>query len=79
MTWADMEIPVDAYDEISEPPRLPVVPDIEMPEPQAPRPPLLRHVRELLTNPPAVRWLIRGIIEADTLAMLYGQPGAGKS
>ncbi|MDD2746369.1 MAG: AAA family ATPase [Acidithiobacillus ferrooxidans] len=44
-----------------------------------PRPPLLRHVRDLLTNPPAVRWLIRGIIEADTLALLYGQPGAGKS
>lgn len=48
-------------------------------QPEAPRPPLLRHVRELLTNPPAVRWLIRGIIEADTLALLYGQPGAGKS
>lgn len=50
-----------------------------LPEPQPARPPLLRHVRELLTNPPAVRWLIRGIIEADTLALLYGQPGAGKS
>jgi len=51
----------------------------ELPEPQPARPPLLRHVRELVTNPPAVRWLIRGIIEADTLAMLYGQPAAGKS
>jgi len=50
-----------------------------LPEPEPVRPPLLRHVRELLTNPPAVRWLIRGIIEANTLAMLYGQPGAGKS
>ena len=65
-------------------PRLSVVPtagagDEPLPEPEAPRPPLLRHVRELLTNPPAVRWLIRGIIEADTLAMIYGQPGAGKS
>ncbi|MBU2835194.1 MULTISPECIES: AAA family ATPase [Acidithiobacillus] len=50
-----------------------------LPEPQPPRPPLLRHVRELLTNPPAVRWLIRDIVEADTLALLYGQPGAGKS
>ena len=66
-------------------PRLSVVPaagpsaDAALPEPEAPRPPLLRHVRELLTNPPAVRWLIRGIIEADTLALLYGQPGAGKS
>lgn len=53
--------------------------EVELPEPEAPRPPLLRHVRELLTNPPAVRWLIRGIIEAGTLALLYGQPGAGKS
>ena len=51
----------------------------ELPEPQPVRPPLLRHVRELLTNPPSVRWLIHGILEADTLAMLYGQPGAGKS
>jgi hypothetical protein len=80
-----MEIPVDAYDEISEPARLSVVPvpaagaDDVLPEPEHARPPLLRHVRELLTNPPAVRWLIRGIIEADTLGMIYGQPGAGKS
>ena len=71
-------------DEFEQPaPRLSVVPsagaDAALPEPEAPRPPLLRHVRELLTNPPAVRWLIRGIIEADTLALLYGQPGAGKS
>ena len=51
----------------------------DLPDPQPARPPLLRHVRELLTNPPAVRWLIRGIIEADTLGMIYGQPGAGKS
>lgn len=29
------------------------------------KPPLLRHVRDLLTNPPAVRWLVRGVIEAD--------------
>ena len=85
MSWADMEIPVDAYDEISEPARLSVVPvpaagaDDVLPEPEHARPPLLRHVRELLTNPPAVRWLIRGIIEADTLGMIYGQPGAGKS
>ncbi len=50
-----------------------------LPEPVAARPPLLRHVRELLTNPPAVRWLVRDILEADTLAMIYGQPGAGKS
>ena len=63
-------------------PRLSIVPagaGDALPEPQPARPPLLRHVRELLTNPPAVRWLIRGIIEADTLALLYGQPGAGKS
>ena len=67
-------------------PRLSVLPAVgpsagadDLMEPEAPRPPLLRHVRELLTNPPAVRWLIRGIIEADTLALLYGQPGAGKS
>lgn len=53
--------------------------DDELPKAEPPRPPLLRHVRELLTNPPAVRWLIRDIVEADTLALLYGQPGAGKS
>ncbi|CDQ11940.1 protein of unknown function [Acidithiobacillus ferrivorans] len=51
----------------------------EMPEPQPPRPPLLRHVRELLTNPPAVRWLIRDIIEQDTLSLIYGPSGHGKS
>jgi len=51
----------------------------DLPTPEPVRPPLLRHVRDLLTNPPAVRWLIRGIIEANTLGMLYGQPGAGKS
>ncbi len=84
MSWADESPPLDTYDDeqpaatVSRPAAGPA-PDIEMPEPQAPRPPLLRHVRELLTNPPAVRWLIRGIIEADTLALLYGQPGAGKS
>ena len=88
MSWADESPPLDAYaDDFEQPaPRLSVVPASgpvaggdDLPEPEAPRPPLLRHVRELLTNPPAVRWLIRGIIEADTLAMLYGQPGAGKS
>ncbi|MFA6182149.1 AAA family ATPase [Acidithiobacillus sp.] len=85
MSWADESPPLDAYDELVEQPRLSVVPAgpsagaDDLPEPEAPRPPLLRHVRELLTNPPAVRWLIRGIIEADTLALLYGQPGAGKS
>jgi len=52
---------------------------LPLPEPVAARPPLLRHVRELLANPPAVRWLVRDILEADTLAMIYGQPGSGKS
>ncbi|OFA16437.1 hypothetical protein A4U49_07370 [Acidithiobacillus ferrivorans] len=87
LTEPDDLPPLDAYDELVEQPtpRLSVVPAgpsagaDELPEPQPARPPLLRHVRELLTNPPAVRWLIRGIIEADTLALLYGQPGAGKS
>ncbi|QFX95208.1 AAA family ATPase [Acidithiobacillus thiooxidans] len=88
LTEPDDLPPLDAYDELVEQPtpRLSVVPAAgpsagadELPEPQPARPPLLRHVRDLLTNPPAVRWLIRGIVEADTLAMLYGQPGAGKS
>ena len=81
LTEPDDLPPLDAYAEFE--PRTSVVPAAgagdALPEPQPARPPLLRHVRELLTNPPAVRWLIRGIIEADTLALLYGQPGAGKS
>ena len=63
-------------------PRLSIVPAgviDELPEPQPARPPLLRHVRELLTNPPAVRWLIRGIIEQDSLTVIYGPSGQGKS
>ncbi|MGE4531628.1 MAG: AAA family ATPase, partial [Acidithiobacillus sp.] len=90
MSWADELPPLALYDEYVEfelpAPRPSTASDMALPagvdglpEPEAPRPPLLRHVRELLTNPPAVRWLVHGIIEADTLALLYGQPGAGKS
>lgn len=60
LTEPDDLPPLDAYDEFSESPRLSVVPasgpaagaEAALPEPEAPRPPLLRHVRELLTNPP---------------------------
>ena len=50
-----------------------------LPEPLPARPPLLRHVRELLANPPAARWLLRGIIETDSLTVIYGPSGQGKS
>lgn len=50
-----------------------------LPEPRPVRPPLLRPVREILDHPPAVRWLIQGIVESDSLAMLYGPPASGKS
>ncbi|MCR2831232.1 helicase RepA family protein [Acidithiobacillus ferrooxidans] len=87
LTEPDDLPPLDAYDELVEQPtpRLSVVPAgpsagaDELPEPQPARPPLLRHVRDLLTNPPAVRWLIRGIVEQDSLTVIYGPSGQGKS
>ncbi len=48
-------------------------------EPVPPRPPLLRHVKELLANPAPLRWLIHGLVEDGTLSMLFGPPAAGKS
>jgi len=50
-----------------------------LPKPRPARPPLLRPVREILDHPPAVRWLIRGIVESDSLVMFYGPPASGKS
>ncbi len=48
-------------------------------EPVPPRPPLLRHVKELLANPAPLRWLIHGLIEDNTLSMLFGPPASAKS
>ncbi|WP_409408765.1 helicase RepA family protein [Acidithiobacillus ferriphilus] len=50
-----------------------------LPEPRPVRPPLLWPVREILDHPPSVRWLIRDVVESDSLAMLYGPPASGKS
>ena len=36
-------------------------------------------VRELLTEPEPLRWLVRGYIQPDTLNLLFGDPVAGKS
>lgn len=36
-------------------------------------------VGELLAAPQPVRWLVRGLLERDTLALLFGDPAAGKS
>ncbi len=39
----------------------------------------LTHVRNLLKAPPSVDWLVKKYIEQDTLAQIFGDPGAGKS
>lgn len=36
-------------------------------------------VGELVTNLRPVSWLVRGYVEADSLALVYGEPGHGKS
>ena len=36
-------------------------------------------VRELLTDPEPLRWLIRGYLQPETLNLLFGDPEAGKS
>lgn len=48
---------------------------------EAPRPRGFRlvPVRDLLAAPCPVRWLVRGLLEADTLGLLFGDPAAGKS
>lgn len=55
----------------------------DIPEPEIKSPPprafALRSVKDLLTNPPLVRWLVHGVIEAETLTLLFGPSGAGKS
>ncbi len=40
---------------------------------------VLRSIAELTETITAPSWLVRGILEADTLAVLYGDPAAGKS
>ena len=34
---------------------------------------------DLLSNPKPIRWLVRDMLEADTLAMIFGDPGSAKS
>lgn len=38
-----------------------------------------RQVGDVIANPRPVSWLIRGVMEQDCLAQLFGEPGAGKS
>ena len=47
--------------------------------PATPAPAWLTPVGELLTEPPPMGWLVKGILPPDTLAMLFGDPQAGKS
>ena len=58
-----------------------IVPDVidELPEPQAPRPPLFTRIAELLANPQPIDWLVKGWLESDTTAALIAEPGRGKS
>ncbi|WFM72292.1 helicase RepA family protein [Halomonas sp. CKK8] len=37
------------------------------------------HAGELVANLQPVSWLVRGYLEADSLALVYGEPGHGKS
>lgn len=46
---------------------------------KASRPRLLVDAGELVKLPARVDWLVRGIIERECLALLFGDPGAGKS
>jgi hypothetical protein len=41
--------------------------------------PLLVMARDLVKNLKPVRWAVRGYLEQQTLAVLFGEPGAGKS
>lgn len=56
--------------------------EVESVEPEPTRPERwceeLRAGADILTLPP-VRWLVPGWLPADSVAMLYGQPGSGKS
>lgn len=36
-------------------------------------------VDELIANPKPTSWLIRGMLETDSLALIFGEPGIGKS
>jgi hypothetical protein len=39
----------------------------------------LTHCRDLLAEPKPVKWLIKGVLMAETIALLYGDPASGKS
>jgi len=63
---------------------LPPQPLLPSPSPALPSPPPSPHSRIRLTrvdqievHPP--RWLLRGILERDTFALIFGDPGCGKS
>ena len=79
LTEPDDLPPLDAYADERAPEAVAAGAGDALPEPEPARPPLLRHVRELLTNPPAARWLLRGTIEQDSLTVIYGPSGQGKS
>lgn len=53
-------------------------PVIEIPRPKSDRPGFrLRHISELKLKP--TQWLVRDLLERDTLAMIFGDPKSGKS
>jgi hypothetical protein len=62
-----------------------VLPPKALPEPAAPndaagiRPFGFVHVGALLGHLKPIDWLVRGYLEADSLALLFGDPGCGKS
>ncbi len=37
------------------------------------------HVRDLISEPKPINWLIKGFLEMDSLSLMFGEPGCGKS
>lgn len=55
-------------------------PSAEPTEAKAPKQkPLFAHASELVATMSAPRWVVKGLLEADTTGMIYGAPGDGKS
>ena len=47
--------------------------------PATPAPSWLTQVGELLQEPPPMKWLVKGILPPDSLALVFGDPSTGKS
>ena len=37
------------------------------------------HVKELIKGMRPIRWLVKGFLEMDSLSLMFGEPGCGKS